>query len=123
MTITNNPHADAERHYDAQFAAQEADQHEQEEAERMAPLIVFQDLQKIREPGDWFKPGLVAGGYESADDIACHAIENDDKCHDLFSELMISEAAREFQQALSVWRGKKLARAVMLERTKKDDYL
>lgn len=123
MTTTTNPHADAERHYDAEFAAQEADEREQEEAERLAPLIVFQDLQKLKEPKDWFKPGLIAGSYESADDIACHAIESDDRCHDLLAELMISDAAREFHQALADWRGKKLARAVMLERAKPEGEL
>lgn len=123
MTITTNPHADAERHYDAEFAAQEADEREQEEAERLAPLIVFQDLQKLKEPKDWFKPGLIAGSYESADEISCDGIQNDDKCSDLFSELMISEHAREFQQALANWRGKKLARAVMLERAKPEGAL
>lgn len=121
--MTNNPHADAERHYDAEFAAQEADQIEQEEAERLAPLIVFQDLQKLKEPKDWFTPGLIAGSYESADEITCDAVQNDDKCHDLWAELMISEAAREFQQALANWRGKKLARAIMLERAKPEDAL
>lgn len=123
MTMTREPARDAERHFDYAFAQQAADQAAQEEerrelqeAERLAPAVVLQDLQAIKKPGDWFEPGLIAGSYENADVILWEAIQDDDTCKNLYSELMISQAALELQQAISIWRGKKLARAISLER-------
>lgn len=127
MTITCNPARDAERYYNEAFAQQAADKaaqeeeaRELEEAERMAPAIVLQDLQAIKKPGDWFEPGLIAGSYETPDQIFWEAIQNDDTCKNLYAEWAISQAqaALELQQAIANWRGKKLARAVMAERMK-----
>lgn len=123
MLRTHSPTADAERFYDHAFAEQEADRaaqeeeaRELEEAERLAPGIVLQDLQAIKKPGDWFKPNLIAGSYDTADETLWEAIQEDDKCRDLYAELMISQAALELQQAIAKWRGKKLSLAVMHER-------
>lgn len=125
MTITCNPARDAERHFDPAFAQQAADQAAQEKerreleiAERMAPAVVLQDLQAIKKPGDWFESGLIAGSYETPDEILWEAIQNDDRCKQLYAEWMISQAALELQQAISNWRGKKLARAIMTDREK-----
>lgn len=125
MFLTESPTADAERYYNEAFAQQAADQAAQEqerrelkEAERLAPAVVLQDLQAIKMPGDWFTPCLIAGGYETPDEILWEAIQEDDKCKDLYAEWMTSPAALELQQAIAKWRGKKLARSILLERGK-----
>lgn len=119
MTITNNPHADAERHNDLEFSAQEIDAALLAEAKRIAPAIVFGLMQACKLPKDWTKPNNFTGATWSADEIASWAIQKDDDTFSKYLELMISPAAEEFRKAAANWFGEDQALAIMDEHGKK----
>lgn len=113
MTITNNPHADAERYNDEADAEQAAYDARLDHAKRAAPLIVFSLMQSCKQPGDWFKPGGFTGATWSADEIVNWALQKDDASLDAYAELMTSEAASKLKQAASEWFGREYAIDVM----------
>lgn len=118
MTITNNPHADAERHNDEGAADQTAHDARLAEAKRIAPGIVFAMMQACKLPKDWTKPNNFTGATWSADEIANWAIQKDDNAFNKYLELMISPAADEFRKATADWFGEEYAMDVMDEHCK-----
>ncbi len=123
MTITNNPHADAERHNDEGAADQAAHDARLAEAKRIAPGIVFAMMQACKLPKDWTKPNNFTGATWSADEIANWAIQKDDNAFNKYLELMISPAAEEFLKAASDWFGGEYALDVMDEHCKQGSEL
>ena len=115
MTITNNPHADAERHNDEDEAAQAAHDARLEEAKRIAPGIVFAMMQSCKLPKDWTKPNNFTGATWSADEVVNYALQKDDASLDAYAELMTSDAAKKLQQAVANFFGEDQALAIMDE--------
>ena len=123
MTITNNPHADAERHNDEDAAAQATHEARLAEAKSIAPAIVFAMMQACKLPKDWAKANNFTGATWSADEIANWAIQKDDNAFNKYLELMTSPAAEEFRKAAADWFGEDQALAIMDEHGKKEGAL
>lgn len=122
-TITNNPHADAERHNDEADAEQAAYDAKLEEAKRVAPAIVFRLMQACKRPSDWFKPNNFTGATWSADEVVNYALQHDDDSISALAELMTSPAADKLKQAAAKWFGEDQALAIMDEHGKKEGAL
>ena len=71
------------------------------EAEQQAPLIVLAQLQALKQPGGWLRPGISADGLSSPDEIFCDAIQHDDASRDAYAELMTGPAAQRLRQAMA----------------------
>lgn len=123
MTITNNPHADAERHNDEAEAEQAAYDAKLDHARRVAPLIVLSLMQACKQPQDWFKPTICTGATWSPDEVVSWAIQRDDAASDALAELMTSPAADKLKQAAAKWFGEDQALAIMDEHGKKEGAL
>lgn len=123
MTITSNPHADAERHNDEADADQAAHDARLEEAKRIAPGIVFGLMQACKQPQDWFKPTICTGAMWSPEDVVSWAIQRDDAASDALAELMLHPAADKLKQAAAKWFGEDQALAIMDEHGKKEGAL
>lgn len=123
MPITNNPHADAERHNDEDAAAQAAYEARLEEAKSIAPAIVFGLMQACKQPKDWFKPTICNGSMQSPDEVVAWAIQRDDDASDALAELMLHPAADKLKQAAAKWFGEEQALAIMDEHGKKEGAL
>ena len=123
MTITNNPHADAERHNDEGAADKAAYDAHLAEAKSIAPAIVFAMMQACKLPKDWTKPNNFTGATWSADEIVSWAIQKDDDTFNAYLELMISPAAEQFRQAAAKWFGDTYALDVLEEHGKKEGAL
>lgn len=123
MTITNNPHADAERHNDEADAGEAAYDAQIDHAKRVAPLIVLSLMQSCKQPGDWFKPTICTGAMWSPDEIVSWAIQRDDDSMNELAILMTSTAAEKLKQAAAKWFGEDQALAIMDEHGKKEGEL
>lgn len=123
MTITKNPHADAERHNDEADADQAAYDARLEEAKSIAPAIVFGLMQACRQPQDWFKPTICTGAVQSPDEVVAWAIQRDDATMNELAELMLQPAATKLKQAAAKWFGEDQALAIMDEHGKKEGAL
>lgn len=123
MTITKNPHADAERHYDEAEAEQAAYDAKLDHARRVAPLIVLSLMQACKQPGDWFKQTICTGAMWSPEDVVSWAIQRDDDSMNELAILMTSPAADKLKQAAAKWFGEDQALAIMDEHGKKEGAL
>lgn len=123
MTITKNPHADAERHNDEADAEQAAYDAKLDHAKRVAPLIVLSLMQACKQPQDWFKPTICTGAMWSADEVVSWAIQRDDDTMNELAELMLNPAADKLKQAAAKWFGEDQAMAIMDEHGKKEGAL
>lgn len=123
MTITTNPHADAERHYDEDEAEQAAYEARLEEAKSIAPAIVFGLMQACKQPQDWFKPTICTGAVQSPDEVVAWAIQRDDDASNALAELMLHPAAEKLKQVSAKWFGEQNALAIMDEHGKKEGAL
>lgn len=123
MTITKNPHADAERHNDEAEAEQAAYDAQLDHAKRVAPLIVLSLMQACKQPQDWFKPTICTGAVQSPDEVVAWAIQRDDATMNELAELMLQPAAKKLKQAAAKWFGEDQALAIMDEHGKKEGAL
>lgn len=113
--ITADPVVGATCLEDDREAEQDAYEAMLAEAEQQAPLIVLAQLQALKQPSDWLRPSVSAGGLSSPDEIFCHAIQHDDASRDAYAELMTGPAAQRLRQAMAEWFGRKHAMAIYLE--------
>lgn len=113
--ITADPVVGATDFDDDREAEQDAYEAMLAEAEQQAPLIVLAQLQTLKQPGDWLRPSISAGGLSSPDEIFCDAIQHDDACRDAYAELMTTPAAQRLRQAMAEWFGRKHAMAIYLD--------
>lgn len=123
MTITNNPHADAERHNDEDAAAKAAYDAQLAEAKLIAPDIVFGLMMACKQPKDWFKQTICTGAMWSPDEVVSWAIQRDDDTMNELAILMTSPAADKLKQAAAKWFGEDQALAIMDEHGKKEGAL
>lgn len=113
--ITADPVVGATDLDDDREAEQDAHEALLAEAEQQAPLIVLAQIQALKQPGDWLRPGISAGGLSSPDEVFCDAIQHDDASRDAYAELMTSPAAQSLRQAMAEWFGRKHAMAIYLD--------
>ena len=113
--ITADPVVGATDLDDDREAEQDAYEAMLAEAEQQAPLIVLAQLQALKQPGDWFKACIAAGGLQSPDELLCEAINEDDATKDRIAELMNSPAALEVHKAMAEFSGRKRALAIFQE--------
>lgn len=113
--ITPDPVVGATSLDDDRQADQDAHEAMLAEAEQQAPLIVLAQLQALKQPGDWFKTCIAAGGLHSPDELMCEAANEDDATKDRIAELMTSPAALEVYKAMAEFAGRKRAMAIYTE--------
>lgn len=112
---TADPAADAAHFHDDRQAEQDAREAMLAEAEQQAPLIMLAQLRGLKQPGDWFRPTLSAGGLKSPDELLCEALNKDDATKSLIAELMTGPAALEVQKAMAEFAGREYAMAIYTE--------